>query len=102
MIKKNVGGIALQHIARRRRRDVPGFLPCLGLAHAGHNTAAILGDELSCANGSDVELCAHPGVNTPDLERRYADWRFDWTGERDALLSWQFANAVKSSGFQFA
>jgi predicted glycoside hydrolase/deacetylase ChbG (UPF0249 family) len=102
MIKKNIGGIALQTIARRRRGAIRGFLPCLGLAHAGHNTAAILGAELSCANGSDVELCVHPGVNTPDLERRYADWRFDWTGERDALLSSQFADAVKSSGFQFA
>lgn len=102
LIKKNAGGIALQAIARRRRSDAAGFLPCLGLAHAGHNSAVIFADELSCASGIGVELCVHPGVNTPDLERRYADWHFDWTGERDALLSQEFGDAVASCGFQFA
>jgi chitin disaccharide deacetylase len=101
-IKKNFGGIALQLLARRRRREVPGFLPCIGLAHAGHNTAAIFGTELLGAGKSNLELCVHPGINTPDLEKRYADWHFDWTGERDALLSQQFANDVARSGFRFA
>ncbi|MBV8780868.1 MAG: ChbG/HpnK family deacetylase [Phycisphaerae bacterium] len=93
-MKKNVGGFALQWIAGGRRRDVPNFLPCLGLAHAGHNTAAIFADELSHAPPRDIELVVHPGVNTPALESRYADWHFDWTGERDALLSDQFAAAL--------
>jgi hypothetical protein len=44
----------------------------------------------------------HPGVNTPELERRYESWHFDWTTERDALLSDEFADAVQSSGFSFA
>jgi predicted glycoside hydrolase/deacetylase ChbG (UPF0249 family) len=101
-IKKNIGGIALQAIARRRRRDMPGFLPCLGIAYAGHNTASIFRGELACAGKTDIELVVHPGVNTPDLERRYADWRFDWTGERDALLSQEFADAVAARGFGFA
>lgn len=101
-IKKNIGGIALQAIARRRRGDVPGFLPCLGIAHAGHNTATLFRSELACAGGGDVELVVHPGVNTPALQRRYADWHFDWTGERDALLSQEFADAVAASGFNFA
>jgi predicted glycoside hydrolase/deacetylase ChbG (UPF0249 family) len=102
MIKKNLGGIALQTLARRRRSDAPGFLPCLGIAHAGHNTATIFSHELRCANNVDVELCVHPGVNTPDLQQRYADWRFDWTGERDALLSQQFADAVAANGLRLA
>jgi chitin disaccharide deacetylase len=102
LIKKNFGGVALQMIARRRRRAIRGFLPCLGLAHAGHNAASILRSELSYANGIDLELCVHPGVNTPALERRYADWHFDWTGERDTLLSQQFADAVGGNGFRFA
>jgi predicted glycoside hydrolase/deacetylase ChbG (UPF0249 family) len=102
VIKKSVGGIALQAIARRRRSDVPGFLPCLGIACAGHNTANIFGRELACAGEGDVEVVVHPGVNTPDLERRYADWRFDWTGERDALLSQEFSDAVQADGFSFA
>jgi chitin disaccharide deacetylase len=101
-IKKNIGGIALQAIARRRRRDVSGFLPCLGIARAGHNTAAIFRRELAGAGKSDIELVVHPGVNTPDLERRYADWQFDWSGERDALLSQEFADAVAARGFTFA
>jgi predicted glycoside hydrolase/deacetylase ChbG (UPF0249 family) len=102
IIKKNIGGIALQTLALRRRRPAPGFLPCLGLAHAGHNTADIFAAELGSANRKDLELCVHPGVNTPELEQRYADWHFDWTGERDALLSQEFADAVAANGLRFA
>jgi predicted glycoside hydrolase/deacetylase ChbG (UPF0249 family) len=104
MIKKNLAGFALQMIARRRAAEVSGFLACLGLAHAGHNTAAIFSNELehaAHAGRPDIELVAHPGVNTPDLESRYADWRFDWNRERDALLSTQFAEAVSASGYKF-
>ncbi len=101
VMKKNIGGIALQIISRSRRRDVPGFFPCLGLAHAGHNTADVFADELMHGGRADVELVVHPGVNTPELESRYADWNFEWTGERDALLSQQFADAVAASGFNF-
>jgi predicted glycoside hydrolase/deacetylase ChbG (UPF0249 family) len=101
-IKKSIGGLVLQSLARRRRGDVPGFLPCLGLAHAGHNTAAIFAAELQSAGKLNLELCVHPGINTPDLEQQYADWQFDWTGERNALLSQQFADQVAASGFRFA
>jgi predicted glycoside hydrolase/deacetylase ChbG (UPF0249 family) len=104
MIKKNVAGFALQMMARRRAAEVRGFLACLGLAHAGHNTATIFSDELehaAHAGRPDVELIAHPGVNSPDLESRYPDWHFDWNRERDALLSPQFAEAVSTSGYKF-
>ena len=99
-MKKNVGGLALQWISRRRRSEVRSYLPCLGLAYAGHNTADIFADELSHTTPQDIELCVHPGVNTPALESRYHDWHFDWTGERDALLSQKFADAVQAAGFQ--
>ena len=105
VIKKSLGGLALQTIARYRAAEVRGFLPCLGLAHAGNNTSAILSNELqhaAKAERRDIELVAHPGVNTPDLESRYADWQFDWNREREALLSTQFAEAVCASGYTFA
>jgi len=104
MIKKNVAGFALQMMARHRAAEVRGFLACLGLAHAGHNTATIFSNELehaAHAGRPDVELVAHPGVNSPDLESRYPDWHFDWNRERDALLSPQFAEAVSASGYKF-
>jgi len=104
VIKKNLGGIALQTLARYRTAEVNGYLPCLGLAHAGHNTASIFSDELehaARAGRPDIELVAHPGVNTPDLESRYADWHFDWSGERDAILSTRFSEAVSASGYRF-
>jgi chitin disaccharide deacetylase len=104
LIKKNVAGFALQVIAHRRAAEVCGFLPCLGLAQAGRNTAAIFSNELEHAvhaGRPDIELVVHPGVNTPDLESRYADWHFDWNRERDALLSTQFAEAVNASGYKF-
>jgi predicted glycoside hydrolase/deacetylase ChbG (UPF0249 family) len=102
LIKKNMGGIALQVLSARRKSDAPGFISCLGLAHAGHNTAHIFRDELADSGHGDIELCVHPGINTPLLEAHYSDWHFDWTGERDALLSQQFADAVASNGFRFA
>ena len=105
VIKKNLGGLALQMIAGRRAAGVPGFLPCLGLAHAGNNTSSILSGELehaAKAERRDIELVAHPGVTSPNLESRYADWQFDWNGEREALLSTQFAEAVCASGYTFA
>jgi predicted glycoside hydrolase/deacetylase ChbG (UPF0249 family) len=109
-IKKNLGGVALQIISRRRAMEVKVPLPCLGLAHAGRNTVATFSDELRYAADARianphfpaVELVVHPGVNTPDLKSRYADWRFDWSGERDALLSPQFAEAVEAAGYTFA
>jgi predicted glycoside hydrolase/deacetylase ChbG (UPF0249 family) len=104
MITKNFAGLTLQMIARRRAAEVNGYLACLGLAHAGHNTAAIFANELEHAvhaGAPDLELVAHPGVNTPALQSRYADWNFDWNSERQALLSPQFAEAVSSSGYTF-
>jgi predicted glycoside hydrolase/deacetylase ChbG (UPF0249 family) len=110
IIKKNVGGIALQALSGRLARRVrdrlgQGFLPILGVAHAGHNTPEIYAREFALVNpdkARDVELCVHPGVNTPDLERRYGDWRFDWTGERDALLSGRFRETLVASGYELA
>jgi chitin disaccharide deacetylase len=108
-MKKSIGGIALQIISRRRAAEVNGSLPCLGLAHAGRNTITTFSSELSCdadaaANHPSigVELVVHPGVNSPELEARYGDWHFDWTRERDALLSPQFSDAVSANGYFFA
>ncbi|HVB58644.1 MAG TPA: ChbG/HpnK family deacetylase [Candidatus Acidoferrales bacterium] len=103
-IKKSFGGLALQALARQRRTGGAGFLACLGLAHAGHNTAETLSMELNHAARAGwppAELIAHPGVNTPGLQSRYADWNFDWSRERDALLSNRFAEGVRASGYMF-
>jgi predicted glycoside hydrolase/deacetylase ChbG (UPF0249 family) len=108
MIKKNAGGVALQmlsaRLGKRVRAQLDSFLPILGVAHAGHNTVEIYQRELALARGNatDLELCVHPGINTPDLECRYADWQFDWTGERDALLTPRFRDAVTQHGFELA
>jgi predicted glycoside hydrolase/deacetylase ChbG (UPF0249 family) len=108
-MKKSLGGVALQGISRRRAAERKGSLPCLGLAHAGRNTVATFSHELNCAAGATeisahraMELVVHPGVNTPGLEAKYADWRFNWTAERGALLSPQFAEAVDAAGYTFS
>jgi predicted glycoside hydrolase/deacetylase ChbG (UPF0249 family) len=114
-IKKNVGGIALQTLSARLGKHVYwqylAWMPILGVANAGHNTVEIYERELElAASGAerkavptpDIELCVHPGVNTPELEQRYRDWRFNWTGERDALLSPRFRQAVTRHGFSLA
>jgi predicted glycoside hydrolase/deacetylase ChbG (UPF0249 family) len=104
IIKKSVGGIALQSLAWFRAQQVQAYLPCLGLAHAGSNSAEILSKELEYAAGGghrDIELVIHPGRNTPDLNSRYPQWHFDWTGEREAILSTQFVEAVEANSYMF-
>jgi predicted glycoside hydrolase/deacetylase ChbG (UPF0249 family) len=108
-VKKSFGGVALQAISRCRMAEVKGSLPCLGLAHAGRNTVATFSHELNYAARPAnvtahraIELVVHPGVNTPDLESKYVDWGFNWTGERDALLSPQFSEAVENAGYTFS
>jgi len=99
-----VGGIALQSLARIRARQIGTFLPCLGLAHTGRNTSATLSEELqyaAAAGRPDLELVAHPGRNTKDLQTRYSTWKFDWDSERKALLSAEFADAVEHDGYCF-
>ena len=108
-IKRSFGGVALQVISRRRAAERKGSLPCLGLAHTGRNTVATFSHELNCAARAAeitvhpaMELVVHPGVNAPGLEAKYADWRFNWTAEREALLSPQFVEAVEAAGYTFS
>lgn len=105
LIRKSAGGIALQALARYRWRGHGSRMACIGIRRAGHNTAETLALELkTCAAHApwDLELIAHPGVSTPELMQSYSSWNFDWTGERDALLSSQFKMAVASAGYKFA
>ena len=105
IIRRSVGGVALQSLARIRIQQVGAYLPCLGLAHTGQNTSATLADELRDAavvGRRDLELVAHPGRSTQDLQARYSGWKFDWDSEREALLSAEFADAVERNGYSFA
>ena len=104
IIKKGFAGRALQMLAARRATEVAEFLPCLGLAHAGCHTAEIFCSELETAAGAghpNIEMVVHPGRDTPGLQSRYADWRFHWGGERDALLSQKFIEAVAANDYAF-
>jgi chitin disaccharide deacetylase len=112
-IKKNVPGVALQTLATQRALSVDHYLPCLGLARAGHNTTDVVIEELKAlshvraesGNGSKtetIELVMHPGVNTPGLEGTYPEWQFDWTAERDALLDPRLGEAMNVLGCAFA
>lgn len=98
--KRSLAGRALQWLSERRR--TPESWPCIGIAHAGQNTVEILTRELASAKGADVELVAHPAIDTPELQSRYPAWRFDWKTETDALLSEEWGRAVEAAGYQFA
>jgi chitin disaccharide deacetylase len=96
--KRGLPGWALQRLALKRRAQVEAAgmtaLPCVGLARAGHNSADVFLRELSHHANERVEVVAHPGVNTPSLQSKYAEWKFDWDAERNALLDPRFLRAV--------
>lgn len=98
--KQSAAGKILQYLAERRRE--PASMPCIGIAQAGHNTAERLAVELEAACGVDVELVAHPGIDTPELQARYPDWKFDWRTEQAALMSGEWGEAVARLGYRIA
>jgi predicted glycoside hydrolase/deacetylase ChbG (UPF0249 family) len=101
LARRTPSGVLLQQLAKRRARTLPDLLPCIGLAQSGRNTAIRLAHELQVARGRDVELVAHPGDTTPELANLYR-WGYDWSGEREALLSAEFWRAVEENGFTLA
>lgn len=95
--KQSPAGQVLQRLSERRRS--PASVPCIGIAHAGHNTPTILIHELELSGGADVELVAHPGIDTPALQARYPGWKFDWRTEQAALLSQEWGQAIARLGY---
>ena len=98
--KQSIAGRVLQRLSERRR--TAASLACIGIAHAGHNTAARLIAELETARGADVELVAHPAIDTAELQARYPAWKFDWRTEQAALLSDEWGEAVSRLGYRIA
>jgi chitin disaccharide deacetylase len=101
-VKRGLGGHVLQSLAKRRRHDEPNALPCIGLAHAGHNTTDILINELRLAAtaAADLELVAHPARDTAALQAAYPSWHFDWHAEHNAITSDQFTSAVRELSYE--
>lgn len=95
------GYFALQRLAALRARARPDTPWCIGLAESGHNSPARVRAELDECSGRDAEFVAHPGVTTPDLEKRYC-WGYDWSGERALLLGPSFRGAVAEAGYAIA
>ena len=102
LCKRSFAGRVLQILSERRRRELPNSLPCIGLAHAGHNTVEILRREIELSDERDLELVAHPAFDTPALRERYGTWKFDWETERNALLSAQFKDACAHLNYEIA
>lgn len=98
--KQSPAGRVLQRLSERRA--AADAWPCIGVAAAGHNDVEILRRELAASGGRDVELVAHPAIDTPELRSRYGGWRFDWTRETEALLSDEWGDAVARLGYRIA
>jgi predicted glycoside hydrolase/deacetylase ChbG (UPF0249 family) len=98
--KRSPAGRVLQWLSEKRRGATS--LPCIGIGHAGHNTAAGLIGELAAARGADVELVAHPGIDTAELQARYPAWKFDWRTEQAALLSEEWESAIDRLDYRIA
>lgn len=102
LIRRSPAGIVLQLLGRWRMRSTNPALPCIGLAWSGRNTVAIFEAELEKARGMDVELITHPGVTTPALTARFAAWGYDWSSERDMLVTAGFREIVARHGYKLS
>jgi len=80
----------LRLLARRGRRRLVAHSPvvtldgALGIAAAGHLTAARLRAIVAAPWSGRYELVCHPGSGDAELASRYR-WRYDWDAERAAL-----------------
>lgn len=100
LVRPSLGGVMLQCLASWRKKQLRRFLPCVGIAHSGHNTWDILEHELRVARGWDVEWVTHPGRTTDSLVREYGHWNYDWDAERRLLLDERLPGRVSSVGFR--
>lgn len=99
LVRSSPGGWGLHLLARRCARRTGLGRPCLGIAHSGHNTRAVLERELRLARGRDLELVVHPGVSTEALRAKYGHWHYDWDEERALLLDPEFPRLLERHGF---
>lgn len=102
LIKRSVGGVALQALSHQKFLKRENALPCIGLAHSGRNTLKTIEKELHISSGSDVELVMHPGITTPELSSKYRSWGYGWSGERAALLDKDFRSMISHCGYNLA
>jgi chitin disaccharide deacetylase len=101
LARRTPAGLVLQALSLRRRRAVAA-LPCIGLAHSGNCSIALVEQELRLAAGRDVELIVHPGFTTPALLAKYGSWKYHWSDERAALLDPRFRDAIQRFGYRLA
>ena len=92
------------NVQQRLRRAAMGALrsadvtPALG--ESGFLTVPKIVRGLAAVRGGAVaELVTHPGVTTPELQKRY-DWGYDWSGETAALTDPSLREAVERAGFE--
>lgn len=97
LAKNSLAGWALQGLSRLHRHR--GVYACAGIRHAGRYKIALLEKELALSAGVNTELIVHPGSDNAGLNQRYAHWHFDWEGERNALCSQRFLQAMKENDF---
>jgi predicted glycoside hydrolase/deacetylase ChbG (UPF0249 family) len=69
----------------------------LGLAEAGHMTAARFANAVANLPEGDYEVALHPGDEDDVTRARYV-WGYDWRGEAEALESGAVAAALAARG----
>ena len=94
----------LRSLARSSRRrlaapSVAALDGTLGLAAAGHLTAARLRALLDRPWRGRYELVCHPGAGDADLASRYR-WHYDWDAERAALCERELPGALAERGIE--
>lgn len=98
---------ALRTLAGRCRRRLSVRSPVaaldgtIGLAAAGHLTAARLRTLLAAPWSGRCELVCHPGSGNAELASRYR-WRYDWDAERQALCDAALPLALAEAGIELS
>lgn len=100
LVRRSGAAVILQLLALQRRRQCRDSFLCLGVARCGTYTMTSLERELALAAGNDIELISHPGMTTPSVVARYAAWHYDWSTERELLISKAFGPMVARHGYE--
>lgn len=97
LARQSISGWCLGILSGRHQKQSRYY--CAGIRHTGRYDIGRLEKELMLSAGINTELIVHPGNDNVGLNNRYLHWHFNWEGERKAICSNRFLQAIEQNNF---